>query len=186
MATKGAKKDMKHFLHEMVESMIKGDSDEAVSQLSSYLELKTRSMILGEKEEEEDEKDPEHEKKESKEEEKKERKSGKEDEDDDDDDDDESEEKDDDDDDDDDDKMKGKKKVKESFHKSNDTKARANIEKHSNLGDTSTKGNSLRDKPHKSNDTKARAGLDKHANHGDTSVKDYDDGRDYEMGTGNV
>lgn len=191
-------------VHKMVEALISGDSDAAADHLHAYLQAKTRELILGEKEDEKEKPDfadidEDGDKKESAKKADKDKK---------------EEMKDEDCDDDDDKKSvkesvspranltgaKGPKFAKENANKgkisgnslrdkpkkANDTKAKAGLPKHSNHGDTSIKGNSFKNKPHKANLTGARGPkfADENVNKG--NVAHYDDGRDYDMGTGNV
>jgi hypothetical protein len=199
---KGEKSDKKiNAVHKMVEALISGDSDAAAEHLHTYLQEKTRDLILGEKEKPDfADIDDDGNKKESM----KKAAEDKEDEDEDEDEDDEHEEK------------AEKEEMKESVapkanltkargpefaagadkgkisgnslrnkpKKSNDTKARG-PEFHAGADKGKVKGNSLKNKPHKSNDTKAR-GPEFHAGADKGKVAKFDDGRDYDMGTGNV
>lgn len=165
----------KKAIHKMVEALIAGDSDVAAEELHKYLQIKTREIIVGEAKHDKNDEDE------------------KEDKDSDDD------NGDDDDDDKDDDKDDKKEKVDEGNSlrdapvKNNDTGGKK-VEKHGNddgVETDSVKGNSLKSKPKKSNDTKAKAGITKMADAPEKGVQkdkvdSRSDGRDYDMGTGNV
>lgn len=190
------KKNKRAAIHKMVEALISGNTDAATAELHKYLQLKTRDLILGESDDESEEK-----------EEKKDKKGGmfKKKDKDEDGESDEDEHEDESDEDDKDEKKEKKEKLKESAkgnflkdkpHKSNDTKAKSGLKKIAGSKDGGVeagkiKGNVFKNKPKTSNDTKAKKGLGKISGSKDGGVqKDKitkkTDGRDYDMGTGNV
>jgi hypothetical protein len=59
---RGKNIDKKEALHKMLEAIVKGDSDEAAQHLHSYLNVKTREILMGESEHEDDEEDEKEEK----------------------------------------------------------------------------------------------------------------------------
>lgn len=180
-------------IHKMVEALIGGDADLAAEELHKYLQVKTRELILGES----DEKEEKEEKEEKDEDESEEKEDESEEDESDEDESEEKEEKE--------EKKSKKKDLKESKHgnslrdvphKSNDTKAKAGLKKIAGSTDKGVengkiKGNSFKSKPKKSNDTKAKAGLGKITGSNDKGVQkdkvnNKTDGRDYDMGTGNI
>ena len=200
--------ERKAHLQRMVEALIAGKSDEAAEHLHKALQMNLRRQVLGDQALEEMAGcEGEEEKKSKKKKPDKDGDGVPDYADDDDDHDDDGDGKDADD-----DSKKGKKKKDKDLKEDNQTQARPAKMHPPQKG--KVHGNSLRDKPHKSNDTKSKGAhrLDpqKDSIHGNSlkkkphksndtkakgakklepqkgKVKHWDDGRDYEMGTGNV